>query len=338
MASEGVQSPLDQRGLRTLVLWVGWAIASLMVFQGLYNKAGLWIYIREDQTRMTWVILAMFLLGTLISLAQAWLLTLEWFRAYRVEKYIAAHGIRALKPMRRRVVDRFFRALQVVIEKGAKPDIEGLIEVEYSAHHRASRMVALIGNLLITMGLIGTVFGLTITLSGLSGSLEALGENQEQLLRGLRHAMTGMGVAFYTTLLGSILGGILLRVFSQITDNSIEGVQDILMRSCLVDGADDLSPSLERDMRALNREMDRLEARIEKLHGAFVSSRGAMREFAEEVGRLQETARQVNEDENLLRAIATHRLYGRMLWREVQLRNRLRGWWGRLRYLVGVGK
>ncbi len=334
----GVATPLDQRGLKTLVLWVGWAITSLMIFQGLYSKAGLWIYIRQDQTRMTWVILAMFALALAISLTHALMLTREWFQAYRLEKRIAKHGIRAIKKGGKKTVDHFFQALQTVIEKGAKPDIDGLVEVEFAAHHRASRMVALIGNLLITMGLIGTVFGLTITLSGLSGSLEALGENQEALLRGLRHAMSGMGVAFYTTLLGSILGGILLRVFSQITDNSIEGLQDLLLRSCLVDGAADLSPTLERDLRALDHEIDRLEVRIKALHGSFESSRGAMRGFGEEVGRLRETAQQINEDEDLLKAIATHRLYGRMLWREVHLRSRLRGWWGRLKYMAGIGK
>lgn len=334
----GVSNALDQRGLKTLVFWVAWAVTSLMIFQGLYNKAGLWVYIREDQTRMTWVILAMFLLGVAVSFAQALLLTLEWFQGYRLERRVARHGIMGMETRGKRRVDHFFRALQAIIGKGARPDIEGVVEVEFAAHHRASRMVALVGNLLITMGLIGTVFGLTITLSGLSGSLEALGENQEALLRGLRHAMSGMGVAFYTTLLGSILGGILLRVFSQITENSIEGLQDLLMRSCLVDGAADLSPSVERDLRALDREMGHLEQRIRVLQESLDGSRGAMREFAEEVGRLRETAQQVNEDEDLLKAIATHRLYGRMLWREVHLRNRLRGWRARLKYLVGRGK
>jgi len=337
MAS-GVSNALDQRGLKTLVIWVAWAVASLMVFQGLYNKAGLWVYIRDDQSRMTWVILAMFLLGVAISFAQAMLLTLEWFQGYRLERRVAKRGIMGLKADGKRRGDHFFRALQTVIAKGVRPDVEGVAALEFAAHHRTSRMVALIGNLLITMGLIGTVFGLTVTLSGLSGSLEALGENQEQLLRGLRHAMTGMGVAFYTTLLGSILGGIMLRVFSQITENSIEGLEDLLIRSCLVDGAADLSPSIERDVRALDREMGHLERRIEALKESLDGSRGAMREFAEEVGRLRETAQQVNEDEELLRAIATHRLYGRMLWREVHLRNRLRGWRARLKYLIGRGK
>jgi len=184
MAAE-VMGPLDQRGMKTLILWVGWAITSLMIFQGLYSKAGLWIYIRQDQTRMTWVILAMFALALIISFSHVLMLTREWFQAYRLEKKITSHGILAIEKGGKRTADHFFQALHIIIEKGAKPDIEGLVEVEYSSHHRASRMVALIGNLLITMGLIGTVFGLTITLSGLSGSLEALGENQEALLRGL---------------------------------------------------------------------------------------------------------------------------------------------------------
>lgn len=54
---------------------------------------------------------------------------------------------------------------------------------------RGSHSVEVAGTLLVTMGLIGTVMELTLTLGGLTRCLDALGQNQARLLDGLRQEM-----------------------------------------------------------------------------------------------------------------------------------------------------
>ncbi len=331
------QRAVDQRGLKTLVLWLAWAATAGFVFVILYHKVDLFQFIREDNSRITWVISGIFVFALLISLLHTLILTGEWFRGYRIERVLRQKGLAGVKP-RRRVVDRFISAVQQIIAHGNAPDIAGLIDVEFAAHHRVSRFVSLLGNLLITMGLIGTVLGMTMTLSGLNGALAAIGDDQELMLEGLSSAMSGMGVAFYTTLLGSILGGILLRVFAWITDSSIDGLQDLMMRSCLVYAAADLAPSPDRDIHLLNQQVEQLERRMQALHTLFSNSSKMVAGFNEEIARLNSSIKVTSEGEDVLKAISVHRYYASLLRSEVRLQRRLRhkagavgDWWNRMR-------
>lgn len=332
------QKAFDQRGLKTLVLWLAWLSTAGFVFVILYHKADLFQFIHQDASRITWLISAVFLFGLLISFVHALLLTGEWFRGYRIETVMRRKGLGGVRPKRRRVVDRFIAALQHISEQGTTPDIAALVDVEFAAHHRASRFVGLLGNLLITMGLIGTVLGMTMTLSGLNGALAAIGDDQQLMLEGLSSAMSGMGIAFYTTLLGSILGGILLRVFAWITDSSIDGLQDLMMRSSLVYAAADLAPTPERDIRLLNQQVQQLERRILALHDLFRDGGKTVAAFNDEVTRLNDTIKEVGEGEDLLKAISIHRYYASLLRSELRLQKRLRhkagaigDWWNRIR-------
>ncbi len=332
------QRAVDQRGLKTLVLWLAWLATAASVFVILYHKADLFSFIVQDASRITWLISGLFLLGLLISFLHTLVLTGEWFRGYRIAEVLRHKGLCGVKPRRRRVVDRFIAALQHISDHGAPPDIGGLVDVEFAAHHRTSRFVSLIGNLLITMGLIGTVLGMTMTLSGLNGALAAIGDDQDLMLEGLSSAMSGMGIAFYTTLLGSILGGVLLRVFAWITDSSIDGLQDLMMRSCIVYAAADLAPSPERDIRQLNNQVQQLEQRIRALHRLFGDGSKTVAAFNEEVARLNSTIKEVGEGEDLLKAISIHRYYASLLRSELRMQQRLRhkagavgDWWNRLR-------
>jgi len=292
------QQAIDQRGLKTLALWVTWAVASVSVFSMLYQQADAWNFIVHDSTRVTWIIIGLFSIGVLVSFVHTAMLTAEWFRAYRIENTIRAKGLMGLSQRRSsRIVDRFMQSLRTIIEQNGRLDIEGLVDVEFAAQHRTSQFVSLIGNLLITLGLIGTVLGMTLTLTGLNGALEALGENEMLLLEGLKNAMSGMGVAFYTTLLGSILGGVLLRVFAWITDSSVDGLQDLMLRACLVHASGDMKPSSERELKLLDAELAHLHERVALIRTAFGASREEIREFAAEVRELHGTLQALSKDD-----------------------------------------
>jgi len=206
-------------------------------------------------------------------------------------------------------VDRFTDALRTIAERNGRVDVESLVDVEFSAQHRTSQFVGLLGNLMITLGLIGTVLGMTITMNGLHGALGALGIDQSLLVDGLRTAMNGMGVAFYTTLMGSVLGGVLLRVFSWITDASVNGLQDLMIRTYLVYAAADLEPSDDRDLRALDASVGQLSQRMELLHLAMQASRKEMIGLREEAGLMYHELKELAEDDPIRQLAVGHARY-----------------------------
>ena len=68
--------------------------------------------------------------------------------------------------------------------------------------------------MLILLGLIGTVVGFVIAVGGLGDSI-AGGSNLQRIQGVLGQIVNGMGVALFTTLVGSILGGLWLQLHYQ---------------------------------------------------------------------------------------------------------------------------
>jgi len=83
------------------------------------------------------------------------------------------------------------------------------------------RFISYSANLLILLGLIGTVIGFIIAVGGLGDSL-AGGQNLARVQTVLGQIVNGMGIALFTTLLGSIFGGIWLQLHYEILSTSIE--------------------------------------------------------------------------------------------------------------------
>ncbi len=325
---------MRHRPYRTLLLWFTWALAATAVYFGFYQDAGIWGVLEQDKTRITWIILAFFVFGLAASLALSIALTKESIAARQIESEVREKGLIGFEVhSESRAVARYFQSLKMAMDSNSKPDAEALLNVELAVFQRMSRSIEVAGNLLITLGLIGTVMGLTLTLTGLTSSLDALGHDQDQLLQGLRKAMGGMGTAFYTTLLGAILGGVLLRVFAQITEQGVEGLFDRTMRICLVYCSADFKPSLERDIRFLDAEMASLGERVKFLQSAFGASRGAMEEFREEVEKLRGLSQE--ERTSLLESIEMNRQCYMLMRQEARLMQNLnRTFWQRLKDLL----
>lgn len=278
---------MNHKPFRTLTLWTIWASTALAVYLLLYRDTKLWDFLEHDPSRITWLIMGLFFLGVVTSFVLAIIVTKESVRAVQLDKEAREGGLKEINiTSTHRASDRFFQAIKSTLERNGEADVDALLHIELASYERTAHTVEVIGNLLITLGLIGTVMGLTLTLTGLTGSLDALGHDQEMLLAGLRRAMSGMGTAFYTTLLGAVLGGVLLRMFAQITLHGVEGLNDRLMRICLVYCSADYTHSMERDVRQLNEEMVALQQNIKDLDQVFSSSRSVMSAFREEVKRL----------------------------------------------------
>ena len=85
------------------------------------------------------------------------------------------------------------------------------------------QIVAYVANVLILLGLIGTVVGFVIAVSGLGDSI-AGGSNIERVQGVLGQIVNGMGVALFTTLLGAILGGLWLQIHYQMLVRAVGGL------------------------------------------------------------------------------------------------------------------
>lgn len=92
-----------------------------------------------------------------------------------------------------------------------------LIEILHAKLKNEGSVVILASNVMITLGLIGTISGLISSIGGLQASSDVSG-----LMAGVGKAIEGMGIAFYTTLIGSMLGGITLRILHFYVDKQID--------------------------------------------------------------------------------------------------------------------
>ena len=290
-----------QRGYRALVLWIVWAAAAIVIYASMYRDTEVLQFIEHDTTHITWAILMLFAMGVFTSFILTVVLTMESVRVDRLEIIARERGWMGIESTSKRLcIASFFEALTTIVKNNGELNIEALVDVEFAIYRRSAHALEVIGNLLITLGLVGTVVGLTLTLTGLTGSLEALGHDEEQLLRGLRNAMGGMGTAFYTTLLGSVLGGVLLRVFAHIDENGVDVLENALTRICLVFCSADLKPSNVRDIHALNTELDKLTQRLNRLQEVLTATKSDVKDFTHDMATMLHNEKEITSLEKLL--------------------------------------
>jgi hypothetical protein len=267
----------------------------------MYRDTEVFDFISHDTTRITWAILMLFGMGVFTSFILTVVMTFESVRVDRLEIIARKNGWMGIESSSKRLcIASFFNSLNTIIKNNGELNIEALVDVEFAIYRRSAHALEVIGNLLITLGLVGTVVGLTLTLTGLTGSLDALGHDEELLLRGLRTAMGGMGTAFYTTLLGSVLGGVLLRVFAHIDENGVDVLENTLTRVCLVYCSADLKPSTERDMHALNAELDKLNLRLERLQNIMAATTADVKTFTHDMAEMLQNDKEITQLEKLL--------------------------------------
>lgn len=300
---------------------------TIVGYSQLYQGTDVVDFVQHDNSRITWLIVGTFMVGVVLSLISVLALTYEWAQAYHLEETVDRRGLEgvALDKLGR-MMGRYLRHLKYALSINASPDPEALLNVEIGGYRRLNHFVETLGNLLITLGLIGTVVGLTLTLTGLTGSLKALGNDQEMLIASLRDSMAGMGTAFYTTLLGAALGGVVLRVFALISEHSIDGLHDIVMRLCIVHFGANLKPSVDRDIHALESELERLRANVEGLDKAFSQSASSLAAFRDEVTRLRQPNGEETSD-SLHQAIKMQDYYCYLLKEEITMLNSLNHPW-----------
>lgn len=107
----------------------------------------------------------------------------------------------------------------------AHPDVDqdNLIEILHNRLLSRNRVVELFSGVLVTIGLIGTIIGLIFMMDGLSEIIQksGVGSNLVSVLFAKNGPMGALGLAFYTTLVGATLGGVIFRVLTSIVDENV---------------------------------------------------------------------------------------------------------------------
>jgi len=100
---------------------------------------------------------------------------------------------------------------------------DNLIELLHTRLLARNKVVELFSSILITLGLIGTILGLILMMDSLTEVMgsASMDENLMKALVSENGPLSGLGVAFFTTLLGAILGGVVLRVLTSVVDTNI---------------------------------------------------------------------------------------------------------------------
>jgi hypothetical protein len=316
-----------------MLLWLLWAAVGIVIHFSMYMDLNLWDYIKHDQSRVTWITYGLFFLGLTMSFGLMLRVITESTLATRLGYFARDNGLNQL-PIRRtsKAVERFFLSIKEITMRNDQPDIEALLDVELAPYRRISHAIDVFGNLLITLGLIGTVVGLIAILAGLTSSMEALGHDQQKLLSGIRSAMGGMGTSFYATLLGSVLGGLLLRVFVLINDHGIEELSENLKKICMVYCSADARPGLKRELSFFNNEIIALSENVKRLQAAFDETNGTLASFKEHTKQLHLLGSDDEHQQTLRHSVALQHYYTDLLKEEIRVINRInRSWWARLR-------
>jgi hypothetical protein len=99
---------------------------------------------------------------------------------------------------------------------------DNLIEILHSRLLSRNQVVELFASILITIGLIGTIIGLIFMMNSLTREI-ATGESSALLQKLTQPGgpLAGLGIAFYTTLIGAAFGGVVLRILTSVVDASI---------------------------------------------------------------------------------------------------------------------
>uniref|UniRef100_UPI0035649604 MotA/TolQ/ExbB proton channel family protein n=1 Tax=Pontiella sp. TaxID=2837462 RepID=UPI0035649604 len=233
-----------QTKMTPIVSWSIWA-GGLSLVMGIVTRNQLIAGFASDETGMSYVITALFAAGLVVSFLSARSLHKEWGILADITKTDRIPGSTGKTDLA-----SVFNKLKGYKEKGEVVDIHTAIDTYHSKHNSRVRVVSIAAGLVISMGLLGTVVGLILSISGLGAMVENIGLSRTTMMDALKATVSGMGTAFYTTFFGA-LGGLILRAVAVSQLNSLSE-----LCSEAAEYADkNLTAKLESKEEALNRQL-----------------------------------------------------------------------------------
>ena len=164
----------------SLINLVGLIFLFVLITQGYVSKA-----IKADITNMVIVILALFSVGFILAAYRTFWLSRELNYSY-------------LKVLPPNSIAKDFLQNSKKLDASSRNNLAASLRIKLSSKINYIKFMA---NTLVILGLIGTVIGFIIALSGVDGSVST---NPEEVSKMVSTLIQGMSVALYTTLVGSI--------------------------------------------------------------------------------------------------------------------------------------
>ena len=164
----------------SLINLVGLVFLFVLITQGYVSKA-----VKADITNMVIVILALFSVGFILAAYRTFWLSRELNYSY-------------LKVLPPNSIAKDFLQNSKKLDASSRNNLAASLRIKLSSKINYIKFMA---NTLVILGLIGTVIGFIIALSGVDGSVSS---NPEEVSKMVSTLIQGMSVALYTTLVGSI--------------------------------------------------------------------------------------------------------------------------------------
>ena len=164
----------------SLINLVGLIFLFVLITQGYVTKA-----IKADITNMVIVILTLFAVGFILAAYRTFWLSKEL--NYSFLKILPNHSLA-----------KEFLHSSKKLDASSRNNLAASLRIKLSSKIGYIKFMA---NTLVILGLIGTVIGFIIALSGVDGSVSS---NPEEVSKMVSTLIQGMSVALYTTLVGSI--------------------------------------------------------------------------------------------------------------------------------------
>ena len=164
----------------SLINLVGLVFLFVLITQGYVSKA-----IKADITNMVIVILVLFSVGFILAA----------YRTFWLSREINYSHLKVLPP---NSIAKDFLQNSKKLDASSRNNLAASLRIKLSSKINYIKFMA---NTLVILGLIGTVIGFIIALSGVDGSVSS---NPEEVSKMVSTLIQGMSVALYTTLVGSI--------------------------------------------------------------------------------------------------------------------------------------
>ncbi len=164
----------------SLINLVGLVFLFVLITQGYITKA-----IKADITNMVIIILTLFAVGFILA-------------AYRTFWLSRELNYTFLKILPNESLAKEFLQSSKKLDASSRNNLAASLRIKLSSKIGYIKFMA---NTLVILGLIGTVIGFIIALSGVDGSVSS---NPEEVSKMVSTLIQGMSVALYTTLVGSI--------------------------------------------------------------------------------------------------------------------------------------
>ena len=164
----------------TLINLVGLIFLFVLITQGYVAKA-----IKADITNMVIVILSIFVIGFILSAYRTFWISKELNHALSYNQSISS-------------LTSDFLSKSEKLDASSRNNLAISLRIKLASKINYIKFIA---NTLVILGLIGTVIGFIIALSGVDGSVSS---NPDEVSRMVTTLIQGMSVALYTTLVGSI--------------------------------------------------------------------------------------------------------------------------------------